>query len=210
LWPRGRSATSPTISPDGLACRKLDIVAPSHCTFRVYLSVPAPQDESEFLAAACASEELHRPWVAPPREPGQYAAYLDRIPTGRTIPFLVRVGADNRLAGVINVSEPVMGALQGAYLGFYAFAGAERQGLMTEGLALVLDKAFGDQGFHRLEANVQPENAASTALVTRVGFRREGFSPRYLFVNGGWRDHDRWAMLSDEWPAQRERLFASQ
>jgi ribosomal-protein-alanine N-acetyltransferase len=80
---------------------------------------------------------------------------------------------------------------------------------MTEGLALVLDHAFGDLGFHRLEANIQPGNTASAALVSKLGFRKEGFSPRYLFIDGDWRDHDRWAVLSDEWPAHRLRLFAS-
>jgi ribosomal-protein-alanine N-acetyltransferase len=80
---------------------------------------------------------------------------------------------------------------------------------MGEGLALVLDRAFGELGFHRLEANIQPANPASAALVSRIGFRKEGFSPQYLFVDGAWRDHDRWAILSDEWPQHRERIFAS-
>jgi ribosomal-protein-alanine N-acetyltransferase len=176
---------------------------------RVSLDHPAPEMESEFIAAVVASEKLHRPWVFPPRTREQYAEYLARIRSGRTIPFLLRAKADNRLAGVINVSEAVRGSFHSAYLGFYAFAGAERQGYMTEGLALVLDEVFEQLGFHRVEANVQPANAASTALVTRMGFRKEGFSPRYLFIDGDWRDHDRWAMLSEEWPVHRERLFAS-
>ena len=54
-----------------------------------------------------------------------------------------------------------------------------------------------------------PETLASAALVSRLGFRKEGFSPKYLFINGDWRDHDRWAILSDEWPAHRDQLFAS-
>jgi ribosomal-protein-alanine N-acetyltransferase len=50
---------------------------------------------------------------------------------------------------------------------------------------------------HRLEANIQPENAAFIALVRRIGFRQEGFSPRYRKVCGIWRDHERWALLAD-------------
>lgn len=155
------------------------------------------------------SGDLHRPWVFPPFNHEEFGGYLERIGEGRTVPFFVRRRSDDRLAGVINVSEPVMGIFRSAYLGFYAFAGLERQGYMTEGLALVLDRAFDELGFHRLEANIQPANTASTALVSRVGFRKEGFSPRYLFIDGAWRDHDRWAILSDEWSAARERLFAS-
>ena len=121
----------------------------------------------------------------------------------------MRRTSDAQLTGLINMSEPVMRGFQSAYLGFYTFAGMERQGLMTEGLALVLDEAFNQLGFHRLEANIQPANLASSALVSRLGFRKEGFSPRYLMIDGAWRDHDRWAILSDEWPTDRQRLFAS-
>jgi ribosomal-protein-alanine N-acetyltransferase len=177
--------------------------------FRVFLATPAPDHEQEILSAVLRSESLHHPWVFAPRTHEQYENYLERIRSDRTIGFLVRRTHDEQLVGLINVSEPVMGAFQSAYLGFHAFAGFERQGYMTEGLALVLDRAFNELGFHRLEANIQPHNAASSALVARVGFRKEGFSPRYLKINGVWCDHDRWAILSDEWPAQRSRLFAS-
>jgi [ribosomal protein S5]-alanine N-acetyltransferase len=176
---------------------------------RVFLSTPAPDDEQEFLTSVVRSESLHRPWVFPPSTHAEYQQYMERIGSGRTIAFMVRRSSDQQFAGVINVSEPVMGVFQSAYLGFYSFAGFERQGYMTEGLALVLDRAFGELGFHRLEANIQPGNAASSALVARLGFRREGFSPRYLLIDGAWRDHDRWAILSDEWPSCRQRLFAS-
>jgi [ribosomal protein S5]-alanine N-acetyltransferase len=165
--------------------------------------------ETEILEAAQRSESLHRPWVFPPRTHEEYESYLERVRTGRTIGFLVRRKSDGCLTGVINVSEPVMGVLRSAYLGFYAFVGFERQGYMTEGLSLVLDHAFRELGFHRLEANVQPANVASIALIRRLGFRKEGFSPRYLVIDGVWRDHDRWAILSDEWPDCRQWAFAS-
>jgi ribosomal-protein-alanine N-acetyltransferase len=178
-------------------------------TFRVSVSKPTAAEESEFLEAACRSEPLHRPWVFPPETHAEYESYLDRIRAGSTIGFLVRRRSDEKLAGVVNISEPVMRAFQSAYLGFYAFAGMERQGLMTEGLALVLDEAFDQVGFHRLEANIQPDNVASRALVVRLGFRKEGFSPRYLQIGGVWRDHERWAILSEEWLSHRQRFFAS-
>jgi ribosomal-protein-alanine N-acetyltransferase len=69
---------------------------------------------------------------------------------------------------------------------------------MKEGLRLVLRYAFRELKLHRLEANIQPDNIPSLALVKSCGFRKEGLSPRYLKINGEWRDHERWAILADE------------
>jgi len=182
---------------------------PAAPAFRVHLAQPAAECEAEFLQSVRSSQDLHRPWVFAASNHEEFAAYLERIRSGRKISHWIRRNSDNRLAGVINVSEPVMGVFRSAYLGFHAFAGFARRGYMTEGLALVLDRAFGELEFHRLEANIQTANSASAALVSRVGFRKEGFSPKYLFIDGDWRDHDRWAILSEEWPHKRMRLFAS-
>ena len=104
------------------------------------------------------------------------------------------------LVGVVNISEVVHGAFRSGYLGYYVFTPHARQGLMTEGLAQVIDKAFRRLGLHRLEANVQPGNRASLRLIRRLGFRKEGYSPRYLKIRGRWRDHERWAILADDSP----------
>lgn len=68
---------------------------------------------------------------------------------------------------------------------------------MGEGLGHVLRHAFGPLGLHRLEANIQPGNSASLALVRRAGFRHEGFSPDFLRIDGAWCDHERWAITAD-------------
>jgi ribosomal-protein-alanine N-acetyltransferase len=110
--------------------------------------------------------------------------------------FLVCDRETEVLAGVINLTNIVRGLFQSGYLGYYAVAGNERQGLMGQGLQAVVRHAFKSLKLHRLEANIQPGNVASIALVASCGFRKEGYSPRYLKVGGRWRDHERWAILS--------------
>ena len=99
--------------------------------------------------------------------------------------------------GFINISNIVRGFFQSAYLGYYAFAGHERQGLMRAALGLTVRTAFTALKLHRLEANIQPGNVASIALVRSCGFCQEGYSPRYLKIRGRWRDHERWAIVAD-------------
>jgi ribosomal-protein-alanine N-acetyltransferase len=70
---------------------------------------------------------------------------------------------------------------------------------MREGLELLLRYVFRTMRLHRVEANIQPENAASVALMCGAGFRLEGHSPRYLKIGGRWRDHDRWAITREDW-----------
>jgi ribosomal-protein-alanine N-acetyltransferase len=73
---------------------------------------------------------------------------------------------------------------------------------MSEAIRLILRYAFNDLKLHRLEANIQPGNVASIALVRRAGFVLEGYSRRYLKISGRWRDHERWAILIEDWKTQ--------
>jgi ribosomal-protein-alanine N-acetyltransferase len=160
------------------------------------LAIPDESDESEFLGKVHASGDLHGSWVSAPSSPDAFASYLARVRSDDHAGFLLR--ADGQLVGVVNINGIVMGAYRSGHLGYYAFAGGERRGLMTEGLTLVVAIAFGELGLHRVEANIQPTNVASLRLVQRVGFVKEGYSERYLFVGGEWRDHERWAMSIEQ------------
>ncbi|MFE3019649.1 GNAT family N-acetyltransferase [Streptomyces sp. NPDC059256] len=173
------------------------------------------EDGTEFTAAARASTGHHRPWLFPPLTPETYSGYAQRlIDDPARIGFLVyerHGGRDgdasrgtsaspsvpDRLAGFININNIVHGAFRCGALGYGAFAHAVGRGLLSEALDLVVRHAFGRLHLHRLEANIQPENHASLALVRRAGFRHEGFSPAFLHVDGAWRDHERWALTSE-------------
>lgn len=164
---------------------------------RVFLRRPVARDRGEFLERVRASRKLHRPWVYPPYDDAAFAAYLDRVRrTGEA--SLVCLVDDGVIVGVVNVSNIVHASFQNATLGYYGFVPFQGQGYMSEGLTLVMRRAFGELGLHRLEANIQPGNERSIALVRRLGFRYEGYSRRMLKVGGRWRDHERWAILAEE------------
>jgi ribosomal-protein-alanine N-acetyltransferase len=166
---------------------------------RVYLRAPARSDEREFTALMRASRAFHRPWASAPTDTERFTAYLVDSRRADFEAFLVCRTADDALLGFFNLSQITRGSLQSAYLGYAVGKTFAGQGYMREGLELVLRVAFQDLKLHRIEANIQPGNRASTALAQGAGFQREGFSPRYLKIGGRWRDHERWALLAEEW-----------
>jgi ribosomal-protein-alanine N-acetyltransferase len=170
---------------------------------RVFLRPPARSDEDEFVASMRASRSLHRPWLYAPQTPEDFREYLARALRTSTEFFLACRREDDAIVGFLNLSEIVRGSFQSAYLGYGAVARFAGQGYMSEALELLLHEAFTGLRLHRIEANIQPENAASIALVRRGGFKLEGLSPRYLKIGGRWRDHERWAMLSEVWRESR-------
>ena len=168
---------------------------------KIVLESPSPRHCDEFLAAVSRSPKLHRHWVTPPRTAQAFRKYVKRFQVPSQVAYLVRTGA-GEIAGVIHIMEIVRKIFRSGYLGYYAFEPHDGQGYMTEGLRAVISRAFGRMRLHRLEANIQPGNEPSRRLVQRLGFRCEGFSPRYLKIAGKWRDHERWALTAEEWTAK--------
>lgn len=161
------------------------------------LEKPTTRRQSEFLNAVKKSKRLHGSWVAPPQTAEAFKAYLQRLRKETYLSYWV-VTEERALAGVINVSEIVRGVFCSGYIGYYAFVPHDHKGYMTRGLAAVLRDIFRVHGLHRVEANIQPGNDSSRRLVQRLGFRLEGFSPRYLKIAGRWRDHERWALTIED------------
>ncbi len=155
-------------------------------------------DRDAFLDMVHRSRELHRPWAYPPERGDQFDELLSRCSRDDFACFLVIDDETGEIAGVFNISQIVRGSFQSAFLGYYGSARHAGRGLMRRGLQDVLDYAFGPLALHRIEANIQPGNAASIALARGAGFRLEGYSPRYLLIGGQWRDHERYALTVDE------------
>ncbi|MFF3323538.1 GNAT family N-acetyltransferase [Streptomyces sp. NPDC002889] len=155
-------------------------------------------DGVEFTALARQSTQHHHPWLFPPLTAEAYAAHAQRlIEHPSSAGFLVCERPSGRIAGFITINNIVLGAFLCGAVGYGAFAHAAGRGLMREGLGLLIGHAFGPLGLHRLEANIQPGNAASLGLVRSAGFRFEGFSPDFLYIDGAWRDHERWAITRE-------------
>ena len=170
---------------------------------RTVLRVPVAADQAVFTGLALRSRALHAPWTSAPSTPEAFAAHLAQMDSPANQSFLICLpgpatggGDGGQMAGAIHLSQMVMGNFRSAYLGYYVFAGYERQRVMRSGLQQVVRHAFRHLKLHRLEANIQPGNTASIALVRACGFTQEGFSPRYLKINGRWCDHERWAIVA--------------
>ena len=165
---------------------------------RVRLRILRRNDRDAFLELAHQSRELHRPWTYPPERPEQFEELYARSRRDDFVCLVAELVDGGEIAGVFTISQIFRGALQSAYLGYYAHARHAGQGYMREALAQVLDHAFGPLALHRVEVNIQPGNQASIALARGAGFRLEGFSPRYLLIGGQWRDHERYALTAED------------
>ncbi|MGO9973976.1 MAG: GNAT family N-acetyltransferase [Solirubrobacteraceae bacterium] len=172
-------------------------------SLRVQLRPPTPADRDAFLSAMRASRKLHRPWLSAQVTPERFQSLLQRVDDDRMEPMLACRLDDDAIVGFFNISEIVRGPFQSAFLGYGAVAAFAGRGYMTEAMQLLLAHSFTDLRLHRLEANIQPGNTASIALVRRAGFVHEGFSERYLKVGGRWRDHERWAIRAEQWRARK-------
>ena len=149
-----------------------------------------------------ASRAFHSPWATAPTDDERFAAYLADARRADFEAMLLCRDRGRRDHGLLQPVPDRPPRLQSAYLGYAVGKPFAGQGYMRDGIELVLRHAFTTLRLHRIEANIQPGNANSLALARGAGFRREGFSPRYLKIGGRWRDHERWAILAEEWRAR--------
>lgn len=122
---------------------------------------------------------------------------------GECLPFVMEL--EGRLVGAINVNNVVRGSAQFASVGYWIDQAVAGRGLTPRALAMVVDHCFGRVGLHRIEVSIRPENAASLRVVEKLGIREVGYAPRYLHINGAWRDHRIFAITIEECPGGLQR-----
>ena len=169
---------------------------------RVHIRRPAASDQNLPSRPCAAPAATQVSWMSAPDTPEAFDAYVRRSRrANQACFFLICRNEDRAIVGVANLSEIVRGAFQSAFLSYYAFATHARKGYLREGLDLVVAHAFEDLGLHRIQANVRPENVASTALLRRLGFRLESRSPATSSSTGAGRDHLGFVRLNEPGPA---------
>jgi ribosomal-protein-alanine N-acetyltransferase len=125
--------------------------------------------------------------------------------TGSAMPFAVCYVEDDgheRLVGQLTLGNIVRRAFCSAYAGYWVDSAVAGRGVIPTALALSVDHAFRAGGLHRIEVNIRPENKASRRVVEKLGFREEAYHPRYLHIDGAWRDHIGYALTSEDVSAE--------
>ncbi len=162
-------------------------------------------DAKQWRAARQASADWLRPWDATvppggterPASFGSLVRRLDRLAKqGLCLPFALEV--DGRFAGQVTVNNIVRGSAQFASIGYWLDRSYAGRGLMPLAVALVIDHCFGVVGLHRIEIAIRPENSNSLRVVEKLGLREYGYAPRFLHIDGSWRDHRLFAVTVEE------------
>jgi ribosomal-protein-alanine N-acetyltransferase len=171
----------------------------------VYLRYPVPRDREAYVALR-QNSRLHLECWEPRPPDGSDAfgeAHFERVLKSRRTQdqerFLILELATRRIVGQVSLGGIIRGPLQSAFMGYWIGAEFTGRGYMTEAAGLCLRHAFRTLGLHRVEANIQPHNEPSRAVARKNRLRLEGFSPRYLKIDGRWADHERWAITLEEW-----------
>jgi ribosomal-protein-alanine N-acetyltransferase len=102
------------------------------------------------------------------------------------------------IIGDVSLSNVMRGAFQSCNIGFKLDKGETGKGYMTEALKRLIDYVFMELELHRIEADVLLFNNPCIRLLGKLGFKKEGISEKYLFVNGAWQDHERYSLINPD------------
>jgi ribosomal-protein-alanine N-acetyltransferase len=120
----------------------------------------------------------------------------DEARTQRALPFVMTI--DGQIAGQITVANINYGSTRSAYIGYWIGEEFAGKGYTPLAVAMVIDHCFQVLKLHRIEIAIRPENIKSLRVVEKLGLRKEGTRPKFLHINGDWRDHLIFAINEDE------------
>jgi ribosomal-protein-alanine N-acetyltransferase len=158
----------------------------------------AIKDEKEYLKNYRASQKDLKPWVHVPSTGKAFREYVSEMQTAENKAYVVLEKQSNSIAGIVELRDIYMFDFKNSYIIYFGFKGQLRKGLMSSAVRDIIKLAFKTLKLHRLEANIQPTNVASLALAKACGFKKEGYSPKFIKKNGHWKDHERWAILNEK------------
>ena len=115
----------------------------------------------------------------------------------RSLPFVMEI--DKKIAGQITVANINYGSTRSAYIGYWIAEEFAGKGYTPLAVAMAIDHCFKILNLHRLEITIRPENLKSLRVVEKLGLRSEGLRPKYLHIDGDWRDHLVFAINKDEY-----------
>ena len=170
----------------------------------VSLRPPRAPDYAEWRDLRNASRTHLQPWEPtwPADDLSRMAfrrrlnAYARDREAGCAYPFFVFRNSDDALTGGITLSNVRRGVAQMGSIGYWCGHPFIRQGHTLAALKAISEFAFRTLGLHRLEAACIPENAPSRHLLENAGFSEEGYAKAYLKINGVWRDHVLFGLIS--------------
>lgn len=116
----------------------------------------------------------------------------------RSLPFAITV--DDEFAGQLTVSNIVGGSARFASMGYWIDSRHAGQGFVPTAVALATDFCLFEMDLHRIEIAIRPENVASLRVVEKLGFLEFGYAPRFLHIDGDWRDHRLFAITAEDCP----------
>lgn len=164
------------------------------------------RDQRDWIALRQRNVAWLSPWDGTPPNPGDEPSsfghmvrgQLAAARAGQGLPFLIEY--DGELAGAVSVNNIVRGSAQFASVGYWIGQEFAGRGIMPRAVALVIDHCFRAVGLHRIEIAIRPENAASLRVVAKLGIPEVGYAPRYLHIDGAWRDHRLFGITVEECP----------
>ncbi len=158
------------------------------------------RDRAKWDEVRAANRDWLAPWEATrPIVPGddsdkELPSYFQMVAShnreGRAKRSLsLSIWFENSLVGQITMGGIVMGALRGAHIGYWVDKRYANRGITTQAVQMLTEYGFEELGLHRIEINLRPENAASRRVAEKAGYHLEGERPRFLHIDGQWRDH---------------------